>query len=202
MKKNEHPVKISCSGGFYAYDSDQEVPNFQVATYEYKDGTTLEMEVRSLYTPEEEESIIFLGTEGYAMLGSTTFKAFNVPKSDKDVTKGDEIASKTLGELESLNLTMDDLDPDPEREEYTKSKIEFHFVNFLDCVRSRRRQDLNSEVEGGHYSTAISHLGNIAYKTGRQLTFNGNTEKFMNDDYADTYLTRQYRHPYVMPDPI
>ena len=87
MKKNEHPVKISCRGGFYAYDSDQEVPNFQVATFEYKDGTIMEMEVRSLYTPEEEESIIFLGTEGYALLGSNTFKSFIVPKSDNGFIK-------------------------------------------------------------------------------------------------------------------
>jgi len=202
MKKNEHPVKISCSGGFYAYDSDQEVPNFQVATFEYKDGTTLELEVRSLYTPGEEESIILLGTEGYALMGASTFKAYNVPKSDMDLKHGDEKSSKTLGELESLNLTMDDLDPDPESEELDKAGIEYHFVNFLDCVRSRRRQDLNSEVEGGHLSTTISHLGNIALKTGRQLTFNGNTEKFMNDDYADTYLTRQYRYPYVLPKEV
>ena len=119
-----------------------------------------------------------------------------------DLSKSDEKSSKTLGELESLNLTMDDLDPDPEREEFEKNGIEFHFVNFLDCVRSRKRQDLNAEVEGGHLSTTISHLGNIAYKTGRELTFNGNTEEFMNDDYADTYLKRQYRHPYLLPKEV
>ncbi len=202
MKKNEHPVKISCRGGFHAYDSDQEVPNFQVATFEYKDGTIMEMEVRSLYTPDEEESIILLGTEGYALLGSNTFKSFIVPKSEMDLSKSDEKSSKTLGELESLNLTMDDLDPDPEMEEFEKKGIQYHFVNFLDCIRSRRRQDLNAEVEGGHLSTTISHLGNIAFKTGRELTFNGDTEKFMNDDYADTYLTRQYRHPFVLPKEV
>jgi len=203
MNKNEHPVRISCFGGFYAYDSDQEVPNLQVGTFEYEDGTVLEMEVRSLYTPEEEESIIFLGTEGYALLGSRTFKSFNVPKSDTDVTRSDERASKELGELESLSLTMDDLDPDPEREELENSRIEFHFVNFLDCVRSRRRQDLNAEVEGGHLSTTISHLGNIAYKTGRDLVFDGKSERFVNDDEANTYLKRQhYRPPYLMPKEI
>ena len=31
MKKNEHPVKVSCCGGFYGYDSDQQVPNLQTA---------------------------------------------------------------------------------------------------------------------------------------------------------------------------
>ncbi len=119
-----------------------------------------------------------------------------------NLTQSDEKASKTLGKLQNLNLTMDDLDPDPEKEEFEKNGINMHFVNFLDCVRSRRPQDLNAEVEGGHLSTTISHLGNIAYKTGRELTFNGNTEKFMNDDHADTYLSRQYRHPYVLPKEV
>ena len=76
MKKNEHPAKISCCGGFYVWDSDQEVPNLQVATFEYADGTIMELEVRSLYTPGEEDSILFLGSKGYAQLGR---KFSNIP---------------------------------------------------------------------------------------------------------------------------
>ena len=59
MKKNEHPAKISCCGGFYAWDSDQEVPNLQVATFEYADGTIMELEVRSLYNPGDEDGYTF-----------------------------------------------------------------------------------------------------------------------------------------------
>jgi predicted dehydrogenase len=202
MKKNEHPVKISCCGGFYAYDSDQEVPNLQVGTFEYKDGTIIELEVRSLYTPEEKESIIFFGTKGYAVLGDNTFQTF-VKEPDKNSTTADEKNSKTLGKLQSLNLTMADLEHDPMREELEKNVIEYHFVNFLDCVRSRKRQDLNAEVEGGHLSTALSHLGNIAYKTGRKLIFDGKTEKFVNDNEANTHLLRkEYRKPFVMPNEV
>jgi predicted dehydrogenase len=183
MKKNVHPTKISCCGGFYAWDSDQEVPNFQVATFEYDDGTIMELEVRSLFTPGEEDGLLFLGTKGYAQLGDDSFKTFIGPKKEP-----------------GLNLTMKDLDPDPGREEMEKNRIEFHFVNFLDCVRSRRWQDLNAEVEGGHLSTAITHLGNIAYKTGRKLIFDGKTEKFVNDNEANIYLSRQVeRKPYVLP---
>ena len=142
-----------------------------------------------------------MGTKGYAELGDDSFKVF-FKDSGQKLTMSDEKSSKTLGDLQSQNLTMKDLDPDPMREEYEKNKIEYHFVNFLDCMRSRKREDLNAEVEGGHLSTAISHLGNIAYKTGRKLIFDGKTEKIVNDDEANTYLTRQYRHPYVMPDEV
>jgi predicted dehydrogenase len=199
MKKNEHPVKVSCCGGFYAYDSDQQVPNLQVAAFEYADGSIIELEVRSLYTPSEEDSIIFLGTKGYALLGGNSFKTF-VKEPTQNLTKADELSSKKMGELQSKVLTVKDLEPDPMREGYETNSIEYHFVNFLDCVKSRKRENLNAEVEGGHYSTALSHLGNIAYKTGRKLQFDGKTEKFIKDEEANNYLSRtKYREPYVLP---
>ncbi len=183
MKKTVHPVKISCCGGFYAYDSDQEVPNLQVGTFEYGDGTIIEMEVRSLFTPGEQDGLLFMGTKGYAELGDNSFKTFMGPKKEP-----------------GLNLAMKDLDPDPEREEMEKARIEYHFVNFLNCMKSRRWQDLNADVEGGHLSTSIMHLGNIAYKTGRKLIFDGKTEKFVNDKEADSYLARKVdRKPFVIP---
>jgi len=42
-----------------------------------------------------------------------------------------------------------------------------HFRNFIDAVRSGRREDLNAEVEVGHISTAICHVGNISYRVGQ-----------------------------------
>ena len=41
-----------------------------------------------------------------------------------------------------------------------------HFVNFIEAVRSGRRQDLNAEVLEGHISTAVTHTGNISYRLG------------------------------------
>ncbi len=202
MKKDEHPVKISCCGGFYAYDSDQEVPNLQVGTFEYADGSIIEMEVRSLFTPSDQNGVLFLGTKGYAQLEGNSFKTF-VTEAGHNLTKGDEQSSKKQRELQSRIWTMDDLAPDPMREEYEKNKIEYHFVNFLESMRSRKWQDLNSDVEGGHLSTSITHLGNIAYKTGRKLVFNGKTESFVNDRDADTYLSRQVeRNPYILPKQV
>ncbi len=41
-----------------------------------------------------------------------------------------------------------------------------HFVNFIEAVRSGRREDLNADVLEGHISTAVSHTGNISYRLG------------------------------------
>ncbi|MHC4602245.1 MAG: gfo/Idh/MocA family oxidoreductase, partial [Planctomycetota bacterium] len=45
-----------------------------------------------------------------------------------------------------------------------------HFVNFIEAVRSGRREDLNAEVLEGHLSTAVCHTGNISYRLGRKAT--------------------------------
>jgi predicted dehydrogenase len=181
MKKNVHPRKISCCGGFYLWDSDQEVPNLQVATFEYEDGAILELEVRSLFTPRDQEGLLFLGSEGYGQLRYGSFQTFLGPKREP----GPSVTSENL---EKTGTEEAGIDP--------------HFVNFLDCVRSRNWQNLVADVLEGHLSTTITHLGNIAYKTGRKLVFDNETEKFVNDKEADTYLTREYRKPYVLPKEV
>ncbi|HEX7447183.1 MAG TPA: Gfo/Idh/MocA family oxidoreductase [Pirellulales bacterium] len=43
-----------------------------------------------------------------------------------------------------------------------------HFGNFLSAVRSRRKEDLHADIEEGHLSSALCHLGNISYRLGQQ----------------------------------
>ena len=74
-----------------------------------------------------------------------------------------------------------------------------HFANFIDAVRSGDRFDLNCDILEGHTSSVLPHLGNIAYRVGETLEFNGEFEKFIDNDEANLLLTRNYRHPYVVP---
>jgi len=41
-----------------------------------------------------------------------------------------------------------------------------HFDNFVKAVRSRQHTDLNADVEDGHLSAALCHLGNVSYRLG------------------------------------
>jgi predicted dehydrogenase len=41
-----------------------------------------------------------------------------------------------------------------------------HFANFLTAVRSRRVEDLNSDIREGHVSSAMCHMGNVSHKLG------------------------------------
>ena len=44
-----------------------------------------------------------------------------------------------------------------------------HYGNFLNAVRSRKREELNAEILEGHLSSALCHLGNISYRLGTSM---------------------------------
>jgi hypothetical protein len=77
-----------------------------------------------------------------------------------------------------------------------------HFQNFIDCVRSRKREDLHCEILEGHMSTALGHLANISFRTGRKLTFDPATETIQGDKEANAMLTRKYRDPFVVTEKV
>jgi predicted dehydrogenase len=49
-------------------------------------------------------------------------------------------------------------------------KIDSHFANFINVVRSRKREDLKAEILEGHQSTALCHMGNISWRLGSEAS--------------------------------
>jgi hypothetical protein len=54
----------------------------------------------------------------------------------------------------------------------------------------------------GHKSTVLPLIANIAYRVGETLQFNGEFEKFIDNQAANMQLTRKYRYPYIVPDQV
>jgi predicted dehydrogenase len=123
-----------------------------------------------------------------------------------------------------------------------------HYQNFIDAVRSRKVEDLNADIEKGHISSALCHMGNISYRIGQHkspdeiketikgssdlmdsfnrfvshmeaneidlekepvtigpmLTMDPKAEKFTGDcsEWANMYVKRNYREPFVVPDKV
>ena len=77
-----------------------------------------------------------------------------------------------------------------------------HFQNFAEAVRARDPKLLHAEIEETHLSTAMCHLGNIAYRLNREVRFDPSIMKFPGDDEANRMLRREYRKPYVVPDQV
>jgi predicted dehydrogenase len=73
-----------------------------------------------------------------------------------------------------------------------------HVQNWLDCIRSREKPV--ADVEIGHRSTTVAHLGNIARWLGRKLQWDPVKEAFPGDDEANRYLDRPRRKGYELPE--
>jgi len=77
--------------------------------------------------------------------------------------------------------------------------------NFIDCVKSRNKQELNAPVEEGYLSTTLLHLANASYRLGRTLDFDPEKQEVIGDEEAARILRdadRGYRAPYVVPEKV
>ena len=72
-----------------------------------------------------------------------------------------------------------------------------HCVNFVECVKSRERPICDVEI--GHRSTSLPHLGNVALHVGRKLHWDGQNERIIGDEAANRLLSRPYRAPWTLP---
>jgi hypothetical protein len=63
-------------------------------------------------------------------------------------------------------------------------------------MRSRKRP--NSDVEIGHNSMIACHLGNIAFRLGRQVKWDVDNESMISDAEAQSYVSREYRTPWKL----
>lgn len=69
-----------------------------------------------------------------------------------------------------------------------------HHNNFFDSIKSRKPPA--ADIEQGFRSTTTVLLAGIALKEGRKLNWDGETEKFINDEQANRHLARAYRSPW------
>ena len=181
LNKYVHPVKISCTGGKYGRDGDdQEVPNILLADYEYSDGVIIQNEARCLATNPEglpNSGDVFIYSDlGWMTISGDGYKTYFGKKNEAGPAKTDK--------------------------DFPATELHDGWKNLIDCVRSRKREDLDNDILEGHMSAALGHLGIISLRTGRKLIFNSENEKFVNDPEADKLLTRNYRAPYNLPDKI
>jgi len=77
------------------------------------------------------------------------------------------------------------------------SGLDYHVRNHLDCIK-RRDRATNASAEIGSHICKFSALGNIAYRTGKKLTWDGS--RITNDEAANAFLTKEYRSPWALPN--
>jgi len=184
LGKDEHPQAAYSTGGIYeaGAPTDQQTPNTQYSTYRYADGTELHCDLRNWFSgPPDTQGVYIFGSKGWMKVGQD--------KTDVYFGRQNE-PGPTLSSEETADRDQASLDTEGQA----------HFENFIDCVRSRQAERLRAPLHEGHLSTTLCHLGNISYRVGRSLKFDGTAERFVGDQEADGLLSRAYRAPYSLPD--
>ena len=194
LNQQTHPVRIQSTGGYFVWDSDQETPNIQHIEFEYGDGRILQFEVRGLGTNDEGGVRI-----GNLLYGSKGWMKMH----NEDEGAGEAYFSQV--QIQPSGYSSYSEEPGPQfsgADPHATNSVVNHFSNFIDCVRSRRSQDLHADILEGHLSSSLCHLGNIACRLKRSLVFDPDQEVFPGDSEAGLYLTKTYRAPYVLPDTV
>ena len=213
------PNKVSAVGGHFMFDDDQETPNTLLAAFQFDPPNgkrkMLEFEVRHWIT--NHEAGIGTGEFHSAALPPAGLTVAAEPKPRKERPGAaaklgpDAGTHNTIGNIfygSKGCMAMDGYDsyktwmgkemtPGPEGH-----GGEHHFANFIDCVRSRKKEDLRAPIEEGHISCTLVHLANASYILGRVLNFDPSTEQVIGDDEANQLLRGAYRAPYVVPEEV
>jgi predicted dehydrogenase len=98
--------------------------------------------------------------------------------------------SRTKIEASDPDILKQELGPDDTR----LYKSDDHHKNWLECIQTRKR--CICDVEVGHHSVVVCHIGNISMRLGRPLKWDPQQEQFIDDPLANRMLRRPMRAPW------
>jgi predicted dehydrogenase len=113
----------------------------------------------------------FEGTEGWVQVNRSGYKV-----SDPDIAK------EPLG---------------PNDVHLTRSPgfaFHGHYMNWLECIKTRKRPICDVEI--GANTAIISHLGNIAARTGKTVEWDPQQQVITNDPSLNRWTDKPYRSPW------
>ena len=186
----DYPKSVCSLGGKLHFDDDQETPDTQVVTWDF-DGVTMGCQM-VLYTPYMKK-MPFEMREKLDYYPNWPFDGMRIEVyGDKGLMFFERHGGgwQVYDESEKVIAQSNDLQPHVS-----------HLDNFFACIESRQRP--NADIEDGHQSAVLCHLGNISSRLGgRKLSYDAKSETFVNDAEANQLLKRPGRDPWVIPDVV
>ena len=119
--------------------------------------------------------------------GAISGAIFVGEKGKVEIRRG-SVHSNPVGLIENVQL--------PDGPSYTQA----HINNWFDCIQSGTLPV--ADVEIGHRTATICHLGNIGRLLGRNLQWDPTAERFVGDDEANKFLDRERRKGFELPEKV
>ncbi len=143
------PTKVVAAGNRFAWDDNGETPNMHFALFDY-DGLPIVVDIRNLPDPKRRG-----GNSGAVYLGS----------------RGGNYVQCEAGSVRISRGGGWFYDNDGKRVyQYKGDGGSNHAENFIECMRSRKAEDLAADIEVGHYGTAVCHQANVAWRAGAEAS--------------------------------
>ena len=176
----------------WALDRDGSGPRFIEGTSEVKPGafnTFTSYHFKLIYDNGVELTIesgdgfdmIFYGSKGELFVNREKIESTPADIMGEPLTSRDSLVVES-----SAGTDMAD-------DGYASSTYD-HIQNFVECVKTRQRPRTDAEI--GHRSATVAHLANICGWVGRKLEWDPQKELFVNDNEANSHLSRPEREPY------
>ena len=173
-----HPSRVAAVGGKYFFDDDQQFPDTQQVLFEYPgQGKTGQQKIliyeqrlwSTNYPHNVDSGAEFYGTDGQMFLSRR-------------------------GKIQVWGPRNQPIQVDIVPEAQNADK---HIANFLHAIRSGSNP--NADMEIGHLSSSLCHLGNMAIRLGRGFEFDPDSESVPDDAQANALLSRSYRPHWGRP---
>jgi predicted dehydrogenase len=159
--------RVMSLGGRFGYVDDGETPNTQIAVFDYQPAPLI-FEVRGLPRNPDEE--------GEAMDNYLGARVGIVIHCENGYFVGGA-GGGWICNNEGKKL-----------KQYKGTGGADHQANFFTAMRSRKATDLNADIEQGHLSSALCHMGNISYRLGQLHTRDEMWERIKgNKEIASTF---------------
>ena len=168
-----YPTKVSAIGGHFMFDDDQETPNMLNAAFEF-DEERQEEDAGVRSAPLDDQS------------RSRDRRAHRRPTASATSSTARRATWRWTSYTSYKSWMGRNSNPGP-----AGNKGGDHYLNFIEAVRSRKRESLNAEIEEGATSTVLVHLANISYRVGRTLHFDEKTMTCKNDAEANKHAHAQ-----------
>lgn len=167
------PPRVASMGGRFGYVDDGQTPNTQMVMH-YYDEAPLYFEVRGL--PEKSGAKVMP-----KYMGADIGVIVHCENGYVRIMGNEAFAYDAQGKLVRHFATTNDHRLD-------------HFKNFIAAVRSRKAEDLHADIEEGHRSSALCHLGNISYRLGHEEARGEIQEKLSDEPETRETFERMVDH--------
>jgi predicted dehydrogenase len=173
LGKQELPKRVVSLGGRLGYVDNGDAANSQVTLYQWDDAMLIS-DVRGLpiKTPRT------LGLHAGPFKG-----AANIWYGTEGYAVGPSYSSGVAFDYDGNELGK-----------WKGGEYQAHFANFVKAIRSRNYKDLHLDIEDGHLSSALAHLGNVSWHRGQVVPLGTRPSLMADNKHVVESLTSFEEH--------